>query len=172
MTTQKRIRDAYNRQRKVYAKRPAAARGTSQTTVRMTAGLACEIEQGNWRFTSDQSENMGGDSLGPDPGLFGRAALGACAVQGYAIWFAKLGLPLETIEVRVESDIDQRGILAIDDSPAGYSAVRLVVTIESDAEDAAIAHALDEADRHSPWLYNFERALPVTREVTITRSRA
>lgn len=172
MQNQIEIRKARERQTAIVEKRPSAAISTSVTTVRTDRGMTCEIEQGGWKFTGDQPKSKAGGNEGPGPGFFGRAALGLCLTQGYVLWFAKMAVPLEAIEVRVESTIDARGALGISDEvPPGYSGLCCSVEVDSDASEAEILRVLDTADRHSPWLNNFTRPLDASRRVTIRNSR-
>ena len=173
MDEQNRIKEAWDRMVSLLTKRPSAARGTSATTVRLTDGLRCTVEEGSWRMTADQPAEYGGGDAGPGPGFFGRGALGLCAAQGYAMALARHGLPHRGIEVRVEGDMDARGCYGIaDDVPIGYGAMRCIVSVESDAAEAAILAALDEADRLSPWRYNFTAPLSVVREVALRQQAA
>lgn len=168
MDEAKRIKQAWDRMVRLLRRRPSAGRGTGITTVRLADGLRCEIEQDSWRMSADQPAEYGGSDAGPDPGFFGRAALGLCAAQGYAMALARHGMAHRGIEVRVESDMDARGCYGVaDDVPIGYGGLRCHVTVDSDAAEATILAALDEADRGSPWLYNFTTALPVVRQVTL-----
>lgn len=168
MSTRDRIAKAFERNAEVLRRRPQAGLGTSNTTVRLLDGLACQIESGEWRLVADQPGTTGGDNRGPDPGDLGRAALGICLAQGYVLALALAGLTVRGLEVRVESLADRRGMFGVDaEVPAGSQGLRCSVTVDSDADEAAIREALDEADRRSPWLYNFKTALPVEREITI-----
>lgn len=168
MTDPEIIRKAQERRIETYRKRPATAQGIGRTSVQLTSGLQCRIEQGGWTMIADQPEAMGGECKGPDPGLFGRAALGACLAQGYATAFAQRGIDHRGIEVQVECKYDARGSLGIAESvPPGYQEVHCLVTIESDADESCVRAALDAVDRTSPWRYNFTTALEVSRQVTI-----
>lgn len=166
MTAQERIARAYSRKRAAFTRRPSAAKKSGATTIKLLSGFACEIEEGDWCFIADQPKSMGGEGQGPGPGFFGRASLGVCLAQGYANAFAKLGVSVKAMEVLIETDSDLRGFLGVADGvPPGYQQVRCIVRIESDAERAAVLEAMDDADRHSPWLYNFATGLNVSREV-------
>lgn len=168
MDEQGRIKEAWDRMVSLLRRRPGAAQGTTTTTVRLASGLRCTVEEGSWQMTADQPAEYGGSDAGPGPGFFGRASLGLCAAQGYAMALARHGVPHRGIEVRVESDMDARGCYGIaDDVPIGYGALRCIVTVDSDAGEAVILAALDEADRLSPWRYNFTMALPLARQVTL-----
>ena len=51
--------------------------------------------------------------------------------MGYAMWAARLGVEMESLEVVVEADYDTRGELGVwDDVPPGYLQVRYIVTVE------------------------------------------
>jgi uncharacterized OsmC-like protein len=153
MDVQERIRTAWERAARDVRQQPAAAGRSAVTSVRLTEGLRCTIEEGPWRMTADQPATDGGDDTGPGPGFYGRASLGLCAAQGYAMALARRGLPHHGIEVRVEADYDARGFYGTADNvPPGYTAVRCIVTVDSDAAESTIIAALDDADRHSPWL--------------------
>jgi uncharacterized OsmC-like protein len=167
MTAQQKIRNAIEHLRKIYGKRPDAARGGSSTKITLRDGLACEAEQGQWRLLFDQPESMGGDNRGPDPGFAGRASLGVCLAQGYAIAFAEHGIETELIEVEVTGSIDMRGFLGVDSVSPGYSGIVCAVTVKSNASPEQIEDALARAEATSPWLTNIREAVPVARELTL-----
>jgi uncharacterized OsmC-like protein len=163
------IKRAFERNVKAVSLRPSTGQGTAVTRARVVDGLTCEIEDGRWKLVADEDKGWAGNGAGPDPGVFGRAALGSCLAIGYAMWAAMLGVPCAKIEVEVQTDYDARGLLGIDPSlPPGWSAVRYVVTVESDAPEADVLRVLDEGDRYSSILDCFRRALPVEREARIS----
>jgi uncharacterized OsmC-like protein len=166
------IKTAIERNVKAVSLRPSVGQGTAVTRARLTPGLSCEIEEGPWRFTVGMSAKYGGTNAGPNPGVYGRAALGSCLVLGYAMWAARLGVPIDALDVEVRADYDVRGELgAAADVPPGYLAVRYLVRVESPAPEADVQRMLDLADRHSSWLDDYTRAIPVQREVRITAGR-
>ena len=77
MTTQAKIKQAIERFEDVIRKRPTAGQFSSTTTARLTSGLACELEEGPWKFLCDEQETLVGEDTGPDPGVYGRAAIAA-----------------------------------------------------------------------------------------------
>jgi uncharacterized OsmC-like protein len=163
------IRRAFERNVKAVALRPSVGQGTAVTRVRVRDGLTCEIEDGKWKLIADEDKGWAGNGEGPDPGVFGRTALGSCLAIGYAMWAAKLGVPLSKIEVEVQADYDARGLLGIAPSvPPGWTAMRYIVTVESDAPEADVMRVLDEGDRYSSILDCFRRPLPIERELHIS----
>ena len=165
--TRARIRTAYERSVKALTLRPAMGQGTAVTTVRVRSGMTCDIEDGRWKLVADVSEKSGGDAAGPDPGVYGRTALGTCLAMSYAKWAVVREVALDGIEVEVQADYDARGEYGIGDVPPGYLEVRYVVKVESAAPEADIMAVLDEADRYTPWLDVFARPQRIRREVRI-----
>jgi uncharacterized OsmC-like protein len=134
-------------------------------------GLECEVEEGPWTLKVAMSEKSGGTNAGPNPGVLGRASLGSCLALGYAMWAARLGVPIDSLDVVVETDYDSRGELGVsDDVPPGYNQVRYRVNITSPAGEADVRRLIDTADRYSPYRDVFARAHDVRRELVITAS--
>ena len=149
---------------------PAVGRGTGTTIARVSNGLLCEIEAGPWRFVADMPKTSGGTASGPTPGMYGRAALGSCLAIGYAMRAAKLGVPIARIEVEVQADFNDAALFGVSDEPPGYSEVRYLVTVTTNAPEADVIRVLDEADVHSPYLDIFRRAQRCTRSVRFDRA--
>jgi uncharacterized OsmC-like protein len=169
MATPAEIKRALERNVKAITLRPSAGQGTAVTKVRLRDGLACDVEDGGWKLVADEDKSWAGNAEGPDPGVFGRASLGTCLAIGYALSAAKFDVPLSSVEVEVHADYDARGMLGVDDSlPPGWSALRYIVTVESNAPEADVLRVLDDADRYSSILDAFRRPLPVEREVRIS----
>ena len=160
---------AVQRNVKAIKLRPSVGQGTAITKVRIRDAVTAEIEDGGWKLIVDEGVRDGGNGEGPDPGVFGRAALGSCLAMGYAMWSSVLGVAFENIEVDVEADYDARGMFGVDESISpGWGAVRYVVRIESSAPEADVQRVVEYADKLSPLLDDFRRPLPVTRELHIT----
>src|SRR3972149_10763729 len=98
MADPKDLKTAIERNIKALKLRPSVGRGTATTTVKLRSGVTCDIEDGGWKLVADQGPGDGGDGLGPDPGVFGRAALGSCLAMGYAIWASQLDVTLASVE--------------------------------------------------------------------------
>jgi uncharacterized OsmC-like protein len=167
------IRETLERNARAVALRPGIGRKTSRTAVRLRTGLACEITDGDWALTASMGAAAGVTPAGPGPGTLGRGALGSCLALGYGMWAARLGVPLDTVEVVVEADYDTRGELGVsDDVPPGYTEVRYIVTVASRAPEADVRRVIDTADRYSPYLDVFARAQEVRRELRIVAPAA
>jgi uncharacterized OsmC-like protein len=171
MTDPATIRSALERSISALSLRPAVGQGTKVTRARLRPGLACDVEEGSWRFTVGMPEAYGGSNAGPNPGVYGRAALGSCLAIGYGMWAARLGVPIDALEVEVQADFDARGELGMsDDIPPGYLTMRYIVTVESSASEADVMRVLDTADKYSSWRDDITRSVPLTREVRVVTS--
>jgi uncharacterized OsmC-like protein len=164
------IKDALEQRTKQIKANPSIGQGTAVTKVTLHPGLACEVEDGPWKFSAGMTEKHGGRNTGPNPGVYGRAALGTCLAIGYGMWAAKLGITIRSLAVEVRARFDVRGEFGIDDSiRPGYLDIVYVVTVDTDASDADIQRWLDVADAHSSLLDDFRNPVPATREVHIRR---
>lgn len=169
MTDATTIRTALERTVHALSLRPSLGQGSKATRVRLQPGLACDVEDGNWRFTVGMPDAYGGSDAGPNPGVYGRAALGSCLAIGYGMWAARLGVAIEALEVEVHADFDARGELGMsDDIPPAYLAMRYIVTVKSPASAADVMRVLDTADKYSSWRDDITRAVPLSREVRLT----
>lgn len=167
MERHEQIKETFERNAKAMSLRPSAGRGTATTRVTVRDGLTCDVEDGAWKLTVDMSQKSGGDGRAPDPGVYGRTALGACLAIGYQLWGAKLGVVFTSVKVEVQADYDSGGYHGVADVTPGYAQMRYIVSVESDAPEADIRKAIDEAEKHSPYLDNFTRAIDVRRELKI-----
>jgi uncharacterized OsmC-like protein len=164
------IREALERNARAVTLKPSIAKHTGRTTVRLKPGLECEVEDGRWKLTVGIAANSGGSDAGPSPGTLGRGALGSCLAIGYAMWAARLAVPLDSVQVEVQADYDSRGELGVsDDVPPGYTEIRYIVTIGSAAPEAEIQRVIDTADKYSPYRDVFARANNLQRELRIVQ---
>jgi len=170
MATATAIKEALERNVKVLSARPSVGQGTAVTRVTLHPGLACDVEDGPWKFSVGMTEKYGGQNNGPNPGVYGRAALGSCLAIGYGMWAARLEIPVRSLTVEVRAKYDVRGELGVDASVRpGYGDIVYVVTVDTDATEADVHRWLDMADRHSSWLDDLRNPVPVSRELHIIR---
>jgi uncharacterized OsmC-like protein len=86
------------------------------------------------------------------------------------MWAARLGVPIESLDVEVEADYDRRGELGVSDEvPPGYTQVRYSVSVTSPAPEEQVRNVIDTADRYSPYRDVYARAHDVRRSALIIR---
>ena len=170
MEDQEPIRRAVERNVKVVSARPSVGQGTAVTRVTLRPGLSAEVEEGPWKFTVGMTKTYGGNEDGPNPGVYGRAALGSCLAIGYSMWAARMGVPLESLSVEVQAVYDVRGELGVSDEiRPGYERIHYIVSVETTASEDAVQTWLDKAERHSSWLDDLKNPVPVSRELRLSR---
>lgn len=167
MADPKTLKTAFERNKKTVELRPDMGKSTAVTKIRLYDGTTCEVEHKHWKFKVDIGKTEGGNDAGPGPGILERGALGSCLAIAYSQQAAILEIPVGHIEVEVESTFDARGMLGIDDRPPGFGALHYRVFIQSPASEQELMKVIDKADRLSPVLDDFRRAIPVTREIRI-----
>src|SRR5258708_13137314 len=120
---------------KHFSEHPDESRSTDPAaTAVVEEGLRCRAEGPNGRLLmSDMPTALGGGGSAPSPGWLSRAALATCDATVIAMRAAQLGVTLTTLEVTVDSESDDRGLLGMDDAiSAGPLSVRVHVRIEPD----------------------------------------
>ena len=172
MTSLEKIRRAFDRTRKAMSLKPAVARGTAVTKVTLRDGLTCDFSEGDWHATADMSRSEGGSELGPTPGFFGRGAFGSCLMIGCMIEAAKLGIPIDGLEIEVQADYDARAEYGLADLPPGYSELRYLVKIASPAPREDIERMLDLAEAHGSYHRIFSHPVPLKRALQVTAAAA
>lgn len=168
--THERIRQAIERATEYLSEHPADARSTDSVALAtIVDGLVVRVSGPNGEtLTTDMVPSVGGTASAPSPGWLLRAAEASCVATVIAMRAATLQIELDVLEVSVDSESDDRGILGIDASvPAGPLSGRVRVRIVAEGVPPA---ALDEIARwgvaHCPVCDALEREVPVTTEVT------
>jgi len=168
MSEMEKIRVAIERSHKALSLKPSLGLGTGISKTRIVNGLTCEVTEGSWQLKSDMPEAAGGNGSAPTPGVYGRAALGSCLAIGYMMRAARNKINIHSLEVEVQASYDDGALFGTtENTPPGYTEVKYVVTIESDASEEEIMKLIDEADQHSPYLDVFARAQKCSRLVNI-----
>jgi uncharacterized OsmC-like protein len=154
------IKQIFERNVELLTHRPARGFLTFATRARLVDGLRCEIDDGAWRLAADMPAKIGGTDTAPSPGVLGRGALASCLVIGLSRWAARLGVLLDELEVEVEADLDARGELGMSQEiQPGYGEVRYTISIRSSAPRELVDELIATAERHSPYLDIFGRAI-------------
>lgn len=142
---------------------PSAAESKDSAAVAvLEGGLRCRVQSPNGVVvTTDMPKALGGEGTAPGPGWLMRAALATCDASMIAIRAAVEGISLSNLEVTVDSDSDDRGLVGADDAvPAGPLRVRVRVRVVSDASAESLGKVIDWAEKHSPVGDAIRRSIP------------
>lgn len=162
------IRDALAQATAYLSAHPDEARYTdSPATAVLESGLAVTVRGPNGMSVhTDMPKSVGGGDGSPSPGWLLRGAQASCLATLIAMRAAQQGVELGRIEVVVDSESDDRGILGLDDSvPAGPLSSRARVRIGRNSPPAEQLDAiLRWAEVHCPVQDALRRAIPCTVE--------
>ena len=165
MTTE--IKDALSQAAAYLREHRSEAKYTdSAATAVLGDGLRVTVSgPGGASLTTDMPKSIGGRGDSPSPGWFLRAAQASCLATLIGMEAARAGVVLRRVEVVVESESDDFGILGIDESvPAGPLTSKASVRIQTEKPTDRTA-LMAIADRHCPVTDAVRRAVPWTAEL-------
>jgi uncharacterized OsmC-like protein len=139
----------------------------SAARARLTAGLVVDVTGPSGEsLRTDMPTGIGGTATAPSPGWYLRAAAASCVVSLVAIRAAATGVALRSVDVEIDSESDDRGILGLDPAiPAGALSVRVVITIDGDADRATSEAIARWAVDQCPVTESLSRAVPLEVKV-------
>lgn len=148
------VREALKNVGAVLAADPGKARKRSAVcTARWVDGLRCEVNGPNAHtIHTDMPRALGGGASTVSPGWYLCAAVASCTATVIAMRAASLEITLTALEVSVETETDQRGLLGLDERvAAGVTKLRTRVRIGADNADGDRLRTLVTwSDAHSP----------------------
>jgi uncharacterized OsmC-like protein len=148
---------------------PDEARYTDSAAVAtLEDGLKVNVKAPDGRtVTTDMVKSVGGTDTAPSPGWLYRAALASADATLIAMRAAMVGVELTSVDVTVDSESNDFGILGIDESvPPGPLSVRTRVRVEAkDADEPAVRDIVEWAVAHSTVSDATRRAVPMSLEI-------
>ena len=126
-------------------------------------GVATEVRAGRHTLIVDEPPSLGGQGQAANPVQIALAALASCQVVTYRFWATRLGIRVDGLTVDAEGDLDQRGLLGIDDDVRpGFTAVRVTVRLSGPETPQRYAELREAVDAHCPLLDLFGNVTPVS----------
>ena len=164
-----RIRQAIEAATGFLQENPDAARSTdSAASASLVDGLVVRVTGPHGEsLTTDMVPSVGGTATAPSPGWLLRAAEASCVATLIAMRAAMLGITLSGLDVVVDSESDDRGLLGIDDSvPAGPLNGRVSVRLTADGVDPEVLDGIARwGITHCPVCDAVERAVPISIQI-------
>jgi len=151
---------------------PDEARYTD-SLARATLGGALRVEvegpKGE-RVVTDMSQGVGGRAEEPSPGWLFRAALASCVATTVGMEAAREGVELASLEVEVDSESDDRGILGMEESvPVGPLSTRIRIRGRAEGvEEARLRRILERGAGRCPVCDATKRAVDVSLDLDVS----
>jgi uncharacterized OsmC-like protein len=137
--------------------------GHNRTTVKNFHGAQKDhIHEKPFILDADEPPLLLGEDLGPNPVEYALAALAGCVTSSIVYHAAAKGIKLNSVESRLEGDIDLRGFLGLSkDVPRGYQEIRVFFKIDADVPEEEIEELVKLGPTYSPVYDTITRAVPV-----------
>lgn len=154
--------------RLVVTDNPALAHAVFDAQGTVVGVTEIDLRSGAHTFKADESAALGGTDQGPSPMHYAMVALASCHASTYCYWSAILGIPFETLAVRVEGDADIRGWFGIDGTARpGFSAVRVSVSLTGPEDPERYAELAAAAQEHCPISDVYRNPVPLTYSLSV-----
>jgi uncharacterized OsmC-like protein len=166
------IRESIENAVRYLSEHPDEARYTD-SFARATLGeaLRAEVEgPDGLRLVTDMPAGVGGRGEEPSPGWLFRAALASCVATTVGMEAARQGIALRSVDVEVDSESDDRGILGMDESvPAGPLSTRIRIrAIADDVDRGTLREVVEQGAGRCPVCDATKRPVDVSVEIETT----
>jgi uncharacterized OsmC-like protein len=137
--------------------------GQNETTISGFFGACQEVErERSFELAADEPPVLLGNDSGPNPVEYALTALASCMTTTMVYHAAARGIRVESVESRLEGDLDLHGFLGLkDDVRKGYKDVRVSFKVKADATPEQLA----ELTKYSPVFDIFSNPVPVSVDV-------
>jgi uncharacterized OsmC-like protein len=127
-------------------------------------GVTCEIQTGvKGPVVAGLHPAAGGDGPWACSGDMLLESLVACSGVTLNVVATSLAIPLRGGTISAEGDLDFRGTLGVSkDVPVGFTAIRLRIDLDTDADDATINKLIALTERYCVIYQTLKPALPIT----------
>src|SRR5580658_7417287 len=95
---------------------PTRAVATISADSHQVEGLQSETKIRQFSLTVDEPPTLGGSDGGPNPVELVLAALATCQEITYRAYATALGIPLDSVSVKLDGILDLRGFFAVDEA--------------------------------------------------------
>jgi uncharacterized OsmC-like protein len=116
-----------------YRQDPSSSRITLTARGKQTdAPVSCSIDLGRAIYDAQAHKGVGGAGTGACSGDLLLGALAACAQITCQMVAAAMEIPIESIDVKVEGDLDLQGTLGLSkEAPVGFEKIRLAFDVRA-----------------------------------------
>ncbi len=133
-----------------------------ELTATQKDGYTIETKTRNHVNIVDQPPAMGGKDLGPTPLEYLFVSLAGCIITIGHIAAKQKQLPIRNISVRVEGELDTDVLMGKSaDVRAGFTAIKVITTIDGDMTQEEKEKFLHEVDARCPISDNIANITPI-----------
>jgi len=138
--------------------------GLNRTTINNFYGTQKELtHKKSFELDADEPPLLLGEDQGPNPVEYALTALASCVTTSIVYHAAAKGIKLNSVESKLEGDIDLRGFLGMSKEVSpGYKEIRMNFKIDSDASPDQLKELIEYAPSLSPVFSTITRAVPVS----------
>jgi uncharacterized OsmC-like protein len=166
------IKESIDNAVRYLSEHPDEARYTdSLARAKLDEALRVEVTgPGGHRLVTDMPAGVGGRDEKPSPGWLFRASLASCVATTIGMEAAREGVTLRTLEVEVDSESDDRGILGMDEAvPAGPLSVWIRIRAGADGvEEGSLREVVARGAGRCPVCDATKRAIDVSLDIETT----
>jgi uncharacterized OsmC-like protein len=166
------IKESIENAVKYLSEHPDEARYTdSFARARLGEALRTEVTgPEGLRVVTDMPNGIGGRGEEPSPGWLFRAAMASCVASTIGMEASQEGVTLRSLEVEVDSESDDRGILGMDEAvPAGPLSTRIRIRAAADGvEEGSLHEVVARGAGRCPVCDATKRAVEVSLEIETT----
>jgi uncharacterized OsmC-like protein len=146
----------------------ANAKAVFSVDSQQVENLRSEAKIRQFSLTVDEPPTFGGSDAGPNPVELVLAGLATCQEITYRAYATALGIPLESVSVKLDGILDLRGFFAVDEGARpGFTGVQGIVTLKSSASQNELAKLKEVVDAHCPVLDILRAPVSVELELAV-----
>ena len=162
------IKQALDRATRTVTLRPERGQRVYRNVAIVSEGTLCQVEEAGRTLTLDVGKAVGGSDAGPTPSMVLRSAMSGCVAIGLKQWAARRDVPIDHVEVVLETDVDARGQLGLCGKAApGFEGIRLTIAVTSPASLEAIEEVVAMSLKYSPLMDVFANPQVVEHQVSV-----
>ncbi len=142
---------------------PSKAQFKFEANTKWSDGARSSTKIKGFTMEADEPEVLLGSGMAPNAVEMVLAALGSCLTVGFAYNAAAWGIDLESLEFRIEGDVDLQGFLGVSDKVRpGYQKIKVACKVKSNASRERIEELFDYVQQTSPVTDIIRNPVPVT----------
>ena len=163
------IKQALDRAARTVTLRPERGQRVYRNVAAVSEGTECRVEESGRTLALDVGKALGGKDAAPSPSMILRSAMTGCVAIGVKQWAARRDVPIDHVEVVLETDVDARGQLVVgDDAPPGFGGIRLTIAVESPVPLEVIEDLVATSLTYSPLMDVFAKPQTVEHRIVAT----